>query len=327
MRRRLAMAVAAILALALVLFVAACGDDDDDGNGGGESGQGSDLTFAVITHGEGDTFWAVAKAGAEQAGEDLGVTVDYQESANDPQRQAQLIDAAVTQNVDGIATSVPDPDAMRQALRSATDADIPIVTLNSGSDVFQELGAITHVGQDETIAGEAAGQRLSEEGGTKMLCIVHEQGNIGLDQRCEGATRGFDGEVERFQVSGVADLATTQSEIESKLQSDSDVDTVLTLNPDIAVAARDAIQGAGSEATLATFDLSPDVIQAIGDGEIVFAVDQQQYTQGYLPVAFLYLFQTNGNTIGGGLPVLTGPGFVDETNADLVADLAEAGTR
>jgi simple sugar transport system substrate-binding protein len=325
MRRLLAMALATILALSLVLFVAACGGDDDDG--GDEAAQGGDLTFAVITHGEGDTFWAVAKAGAEQAGEDLGVTVDYQESANDPQRQAQLIDAAVNQQVDGIATSVPDPDALTGAIKNAVDADIPVVTLNSGSDVFDQLGAITHVGQDETIAGEAAGRRLADEGGQKLLCIVHEQGNIGLDQRCEGAARGFGGQVENFQVTGVADLATTQSEIESKLQSDDAVDTVLALNPDIAAVARDAIQGSGSEAALATFDLSPDVIQAIQDGEILFAVDQQQYTQGYLPVAFLYLFQTNGNTVGGGLPVLTGPGFVDETNAEQVAELAEQGTR
>ncbi len=325
--RRTHAPLAAIVAAIVAIGLAACGGDDDNGAEDGATGQNSDLTFAVITHGEGDTFWAVAKAGAEQAGEDLGVTVNYQESQNDPQRQAQLVESAVTEEVDGIATSVPDPDALSGAIKSATDAGIPVVTLNSGQDDSQRLGAITHVGQDEVIAGEAAGRRLADEGGTKMICIVHEQANIGLEQRCQGATRTFDGETENLQVTGVADLATTQTEISSKLQSDDSIDTVLSLNPDIAVAARDAIASAGSDATLATFDLSPDVITAIGDGEIAFAIDQQQYLQGYLPVEFLYLFNTNQNIVGGGLPVLTGPGFVDETNAETVADLAEAGTR
>ena len=325
--RRTQTPVAAIVAAIVAIGLAACVGDDDNGAEDGATGQNSDLTFAVITHGEGDTFWAVAKAGAEQAGEDLGVTVNYQESQNDPQRQAQLVESAVTEEVDGIATSVPDPDALSGAIKSATDAGIPVVTLNSGQDDSQRLGAITHVGQDEVIAGEAAGRRLADEGGTKMICIVHEQANIGLEQRCQGATRTFGGETENLQVTGVADLATTQTEISSKLQSDDSIDTVLSLNPDIAVAARDAIASAGSDATLATFDLSPDVITAIGDGEIAFAIDQQQYLQGYLPVEFLYLFNTNQNIVGGGLPVLTGPGFVDETNAETVADLAEAGTR
>jgi simple sugar transport system substrate-binding protein len=330
--RRIYLTAAAVLALVLVLSLAACGGDDDDdttaaGGGGGGGAAGSDMTIAVITHGEGDTFWAVAKKGAEQAGEDLGITVDYQESANDPQRQAQLIEGAITQNVDGIATSVPDPDALSGAIKSATDAGIPVITLNSGQDEFKRLGAITHVGQDEVIAGEAAGKRLADEGGQKLLCVIHEQGNVGLEERCRGATSSFGGQTENLQVTGVADLATTQTEISSKLQSDSDVDTVLTLNPDIAVAARDAVTSAGSDATLATFDLSPDVLSAIDAGEITFAVDQQQYLQGYLPVTFLYLFNTNGNTIGGGLPVLTGPGFVDKSNASEVTDLAGAGTR
>ena len=327
MNRRSLAGAAAILALVLALFLAACGGDDDSDTNGGGGGGSTDLTIAVITHGEGDTFWAVAKKGAEQAGEDLGITVDYQESQNDPQRQAQLIEAAVTKNVDGIATSVPDADALSGAMQRAADAGIPMVTLNSGQDDSQRLGAITHVGQDEVIAGEAAGRRLADEGGTKMICIVHEQANIGLEQRCQGATRTFGGETENLQVTGVADIATTQTEISSKLQSDDSIDTVLSLNPDIAIAARDAIASAGSDATLATFDLSPEVLSAIDDGDILFAVDQQQYTQGYLPVVFLYLFNTNANTIGGGLPVLTGPGFVDKSNASTVTDLTEAGTR
>jgi simple sugar transport system substrate-binding protein len=320
----------ALAALLVLAFAAGCGGDDDGGGGGGEDvslTQGSDLTIAVITHGEGDTFWAVAKRGAEQAGKDLGVTVKYSESNNDPQKQAQLIDASVTEKVDGIAVSAPNPDALRDPLKKAAGAGIPIITLNSGQADSADLGAITHVGQDEAIAGEAGGRRLAEGGAKKLICIIHEQANIGLNQRCDGAKKGFGGEVENLQVKGISDISTTLTEIQSKLESDSSVDSVLSLNPDIAVAARDAVQGAGSEAKVGTFDLSGDVVKAIKAGEIEFAIDQQQYLQGYLPVVFLTLFNENANTVGGGQPVLTGPGFVDKANADTVEQLAEAGTR
>jgi simple sugar transport system substrate-binding protein len=332
MRRVLHYVLAALLVLGLAVFVAACGDDDDKDSSSKKKDdvsltQGRDLTIAVITHGEGDTFWSVAKKGAEQAGKDMGVTVKYSESANDPQKHAQLIDSAVTEKVDGIATSVPNADALRDPLKKAADAGIPIITLNSGQSDSADLGAITHVGQDEGVAGEAAGKRLAESASGKLLCVVHEQGNSGLEERCAGAKKGFGGEVENVQVKGVADISTSVTELQSKLESDDSVTAILTLNPDIAVAARDAIQGASSDAKLATFDLSGDVVKAVKAGEIEFAVDQQQYLQGYLPVVFLTLFNENANTVGGGLPVLTGPGFVDKSNADTVEQLATEGTR
>ena len=319
------------LVLAAGVFVfAGCGGGDDDGGGGDDSvdlTQSQDVTIAMVTHGDGGSFWSVAKKGAEKAAEDLGVTLKYSESNNDPEEQAQLIEAAVTEGVDGIAVSAPNPDAIRDALATAKDAGIPIITLNSGAEESASLGAITHVGQTETIAGEGAGAKLKESGATKMICVIHEQGNIGLNQRCDGAKKTFGGEVENVQVAGTADISTTLTEIQSKLESDDSIDAVLALNPDIAVAARDAVAGASSEAKLATFDLSGDVIKAIKDDEILFAVDQQQYLQGYLPVVFLTLNKTNLNTVGGGQFVLTGPGFVEKSNAAEIEKLAEAGTR
>jgi simple sugar transport system substrate-binding protein len=326
--RRLALVFMVLAVGALV--VVGCGGDDSGDNASKDSvdlTQKKDVTIAVITHGEGDSFWAVVKKGAEQAGKDLGVTVKYSESNNKPEEQAQLIESAVTEKVDGIAVSAPDPDAISDSVKTAVDAGIPVITINSGAEESASLGAITHVGQTETIAGEGAGAKLKEAGVTKLICVVHEEGNIGLNQRCDGAKKGFGGDVENVQVACVSDISTTLTEIQSKLESDDSIDGVLTLNPDIAVAARDAIAGASSKAKLATFDLSGDVIQAIEDGEILFAVDQQQYLQGYLPVVFLTLNKTNLNTVGGGRAVLTGPGFVEKSNAARVKELAEAGTR
>jgi simple sugar transport system substrate-binding protein len=328
--RRLAL-LFLLLTFGAGLVVAGCGGDDEGDDGAArdsvEATQKRDVTIAMVTHGDGGSFWAVAKKGAEDAAKDMGIELKYSESNNDPEEQAQLIEAAVTEGVDGLAVSAPNPDAIREAVKTAVDAGIPVITLNSGAEESQSLGAITHVGQTETIAGEGAGQKLKDAGSKKMICIIHEQGNIGLNQRCEGAKKTFGGSVEDLQVSGTSDISTTLTEIQSKLESDNSIDAVLALNPDIAVAARDAVAGASSNAKVATFDLSGDVVQAIQDDEILFAVDQQQYLQGYLPVVFLTLNKTNLNTVGGGQFVLTGPGFVEKSNAAKIKELADQGTR
>jgi simple sugar transport system substrate-binding protein len=320
------------IAVAAPFVLAACttGGGESGGNGSGGAGGGGagdgDLTFSVITHGSaGDAFWDVVQNGAEAAGEDLGISVDYQ-SDGDPQRQAQLIDAAVNQDVDGIVVSMANPDALQDAVEAAVEAGIPVVTINSGGERSTEFGAIGHVGQDEAIAGQGAGRQLASAGTATVLCVVHEAGNIGLEQRCSGASEGLGSPVTPLQVD-INDLQGAQSTITSQLQSDPDIDAVLTLNSAVAALAVTAAEDAGSEAQVATFDLNQDVISGIQDGEIAFAVDQQQYEQGYLPIVMLKLYAENLNTVGGGQPVLTGPGIVDATNVDEIADLATAGTR
>ncbi len=336
--RRLLGSLGLLVALVLVaLVVAACGNSGKNSSGRSTTGsksndnvtltQGSGLTFAMVTHSDEGSFWSVVKKGAQQAAKDEGVKLIWSPSNNDPQKEAQLIDAAVSQKVDGLAVSVPNADAIKGSLAKAKAAGIPIITLNSGVDDYQALGAITHVGQTEEIAGKAAGAKLKAAGVKKVLCVIHEQSNIGLQQRCQGVKEGFGGPVTNEQVKGTADIATTQTEIKSKLQADKSFDAVITLNPDIAAAAATAVKGASSDAKIATFDLSPTVIKDIKAGTVLFAVDQQQYLQGYLPIVFLKLFKTNANTVGGGQPVLTGPGFVDKTNAATVEKLAGQGTR
>jgi simple sugar transport system substrate-binding protein len=341
--KRLLGSLGVLAILALAALVAGCGGSSKSssststGTGTGSSTssggsnvnltQGSNMTFAMVTHSDEGSFWSVVKKGAQQAAKDEGVKLIWSPSNNDPQKQAQLIAAAISQKVDGLAVSVPNYDAIKSELQKAKAAGIPIVTLNSGVDQFKQIGAITHVGQTEEIAGKGAGVKLKAAGAKKVLCIIHEQNNIGLQQRCQGVKEGFGGPVTNINVKGTADLATTQTEIKSKLQADKSFDAVITLNPDIAEAAKTAIKGASSSAKLATFDLSPDVIKDIQAGNILFAVDQQQYLQGYLPIVFLKLFKVNANTVGGGQAVLTGPGYVEKSNAGTVAKLADAGTR
>ncbi len=286
-----------------------------------------DLTFHMVTHADDGVFWSVVKRGAEAAAQALGVEMIWNPSNNDPERQVQDVAAAVSAQSDGIGVSLANPTALGPAVKAATDAGIPAITLNSGANDYQELGAITHVGQTEVVAGNGAGLRFNELGATKVMCAQQEQGNVGLEERCQGLEATFNGEV----VSQFVGLDSSPEEqinnISAVLQADSEIDGVLGVGPNVAVRAVEAGTQAGRELYIGGFDISSDLIAEIEQGNIHFTVDQQQYLQGYLTIVFLYLNATNLNTVGGGLPVLTGPGFVTTDNVADVKRLVDEGTR
>lgn len=326
-RRRTLVTAAALAAIGL----AGCTVDPITRGGGGSGGQvhTGPTRIAMITHGDDGGFWSVVRRGATDAAATLPeVTLDYQGSAGDAKRQSDMIAAALTQGADALAVSAPDIGAIRGALAQAEAADIPIITLNSGAQLLDEMpGVITHVGQSEQVAGEGAGAKLAELGARRVLCVIHEVNNIGLQERCGGAAtsvRAAGGQLVDIQVTGKADPGSTAREIGAAMQAQKP-DAVLTLDPDIAMAALKEVTS--RDATLATFDLSPDVLDAVAAGEIAFAVDQQQYLQGYLPVIFLELAVRNRNEVGANKLVLTGPSFVTRENAAAVMALAEQGTR
>ncbi|MBO0854178.1 MAG: sugar ABC transporter substrate-binding protein [Nocardia sp.] len=315
--------------LAVLAFVAACsgpGADVAETPGPATITSAPLRSVAVVTHGSaGDAFWNVVKNGAEAAGKDLGIRVDYY-SSGDPGQQAELIDNAIAQGVDGLVVSMANPSALRPAVERAVAAGIAVVTINSGEADSKAVGAIGHIGQSERQAGVAAGRRLRDAGKSKLLCVIHEAGNIGANDRCAGATEGFGAAAATLQVD-IANPADAQSRIKGALEADPAIDAVLTLNSQIAARATAAVRESRSAAAVATFDLNSDVVAAIRSGALLFAVDQQQYEQGYLPVVMLRLYRRNHNTVGGGLPVQTGPAFVDGSDIDTVAGLVSAGTR
>lgn len=328
MKKRL-IGVLGIAAAAALLLSACSGTGQEpttDSQGGGGDTKSSGLSYAVVTHAApGDAFWDRVKSGAEKAGADYGADVTYN-SDPDPAKQSQLIDNAIAQKVDGIVVSMANPDGVQASVERAVPAGIPVVTINSGIEKFKEFGAITHVGQSESIAGAAVGERLSTEGATNALCVIQEAGNIGLEERCKAAAGAFGGTMENLQVDGTND-AEVKATIKSKLQADPSIDAVLTLGGQYAIDAVGAVEESGSAAKVATFDLSEDVVAAVADGKILFAVDQQPYVQGFLGVTALYLKSINGNDIGGGEPIYSGPAFVTKDNAAQVAEFAKKGTR
>lgn len=283
-------------------------------------------TFAMVTHsGDGDTFWDIVQKGADMAAKKDNINFLYSHN-DEAQQQAQLVQTAIDKKVDGLIVTLAKPDAMKAVVAKAVKAGIPVITVNSGSAESKAYGALTHIGQDESIAGEAVGDELNARGRKKALCILHEQGNVGHEQRCAGAKKTFDGQMQNLYVEGT-NMPDVQASIEAKLQADKDIDAVVTLGAPFADAAVQAKKTAGSKAEIDTFDLNAKVAAELQAKTLGFAVDQQPYLQGYEAVDLLWLYRYNRNVLGGGRPVLTGPQVITSDDAAQLAEYADRGTR
>jgi simple sugar transport system substrate-binding protein len=331
--------------MSFALIVGACSSDSDDttttaDDGGGEtattvdSGDAvtqRDLRFVVVSHGQSsDPFWSVAANGVDAAAKDMGVTVEYQAPGTfDMVEMSQIIDAAVASQPDGLVVTIPDADALGDSIRAAVAAGIPVISMNSGSDDFLDLGVLVHVGQTEYEAGLIAGQEFAAAGVGSAICINQEVGNTALDDRCQGFEDGLGVEVDVIPVD-LADPTGTQETVAGALQANP-VDGILTLGPTGALPTLAALTDSGmlGTVTFATFDMSPEVLEAIIAGDMLFAIDQAQYLQGYLPIVLLTQFKETGALPLGSVKrvILTGPQIVTaETAADVIS-FSEQGLR
>ena len=279
----------------------------------------------MITHETpGDTFWDRIKAGAQQAAKDTGSTLKYSADP-DATKQAVLIQNAIDSKVDGIATTLVTPDALIPTVKKAVAAGIPVDSFNSGINFYQQAGSLVHFASDEKLAGQAAGKRAAADGATKILCTIQQTGSVALEDRCAGVKDSFPN-TENIQVNGADDSAVT-SAIQAKLSQDPSINWIVTLGAPQALDAIKSAEGANSKAKIGTFDTNPDAAQAVSDGKIQWFIDQQPYLQGYLSIAQLYLYKKNGNIMGGGKAVLTGPTFVDKVNIAQILPFVKQNTR
>ncbi|MBK3573090.1 sugar ABC transporter substrate-binding protein [Streptomyces sp. MBT65] len=323
-------AAATVAALALAGCSSSSGgkkSDESAGNVSAGKATTPRMTIAMVTHApSGDTFWDTIRKGAQAAAAKDNVRLIYSndETAAD---QANLVQNAIDQKVDGIAVTLAKPDAMKAVVAKAEQAGIPVVGFNAGLSEWKKQGLLSFFGQDEAVSGQALGTKLNSTGVKHTLCVIQAQGDINLEQRCAGVKKTFSGKTDILYVNGT-DMPSVKSTITAKLTQDKTIDDVVTLGAPFALTAVQSVSDAGSKAKVATFDLNKDLISAIEKGTIQFAVDQQPYLQGYLAVDSLWLYKNNGNYSGGGeAPVLTGPAFVDKTNVNTVAEFAAKGTR
>ena len=121
-----------------------------------------------------------------------------------------------------------------------------MVALNSGLETWKDMGVKEYFGQDESIAGEAAGERLNTEGATKVLCVIQEQGNVSLESRCAGVKKSFKGTTEILNVNG-KDMPSVESTITAKLQQDPAIDRVLALGAPFRIDVRDVGRQCGQQ--------------------------------------------------------------------------------
>ncbi|MCW2773138.1 MAG: simple sugar transport system substrate-binding protein [Nocardioides sp.] len=324
-RKAAALAIVAAVAIGVTACSGGGKEETTSTSSGGGSGDNSGYTIAMVTHETpGDTFWDKIKAGAQQAAANYGIDLKYSNDP-DPAKQATLIQNAVDSKVDGIATTLATPDALAASVKDARDAGIPVVAFNSGIDQYLETGAQMYFGSDENLAGSTAGKRIADDGGKNVLCVIQAAGSVALEARCAGVKSAVPGTT-NIQVNGADDSAVVSS-LQAKLTEDPSIDYIVTLGAPIALDALQAMDAAGSDAKLVTFDLNADAAQDIADGKIEFSIDQQPYVQGYMAVTALYLNLKNGNDLGGGGPVLTGPSFVDSSNIDTILPFAQNNTR
>lgn len=318
-----AVAAAGALALAGCSSQGGRTTTEDAGSSGG--GKSSGLTIALVTHASaGDTFWDIVRKGAEDAAKKNGVKLVY---ASDPDgsKQAQLVQQYTDQKVDGIAVSLAKPDALKSSVEAAEKAGIPVVSLNAGSASYKDLGILEHFGQDEDVAGAAVGDKLKAEGLSHPICVVQEQGNVALDQRCAGIKKVLP-DTETLYVNGT-DNSAVQSTVTAKLQADDTADSVVGLGAPYTAVIQKAVAAAKSDVKIASFDLNADLAKSVKDGDVLFTVDQQPFLQGYEAIDSLVMYEQGGFELGGGQPTLTGPAIVDEDNVAAVLEYAEKGIR
>jgi simple sugar transport system substrate-binding protein len=287
------------------------------------------IKVAVVTHGDTGSFWSVFKKGVDQAAKDMksrGVSVTQVYANNDVAKQVAGINAAIGAGAQVIATSVPDASALKDPLTKASKKGIEIITVNSGLGAFDSLPTYeVHVGQTEDVAGQGAGKQFKAAGAKKVLIVIHEASNVGLTQRAAGVKSVLGGaKVKTLTIPDAkSDIPGTKAKVQAAFKADKSLDAFLGLDPDVTIPCLDVLPK-GTKA--GTFDVG-GAIKEIQAGRMLFAIDQQQYLQGYLPVVFAVLYKTNLNTVGNGEPVLTGPGIINKANASRVAALAAKGTR
>src|SRR5215475_6170807 len=284
------------------------------------------MRIIFITHGQaGDPYWNAIKNGLAEAAKVYNADVQYESPDTfDMTAMAKMIDAAVATKPDGLVVSIPDADALRASIKGAVDAGIPVLGIDSGLTKFKDLGILGYLGQDEYQAGVAVGQRFKAAGATHIMCINMEVGNTDLDNRSNGVKDGSG--VTETGLPVTMDPVDSKSRIAASLQEDATIDAVIALGPTSAIPMLSAIKETDSKGRLkavATFDMTPEILEKVADGTLLFATDAQQFLMGYLPVVLFDNYKDYGVIAPTAWP--TGPGFITKDKAASVIELSKKG--
>ena len=281
--------------------------------------------FVMIYHSpDSDSWWNTVKNGINVAADQMDVTVDIRNpTTGDLADMARIVQQAAASNPDGIIVTIADYDVLSGPITNAVDKGIPVITINSGThEQSEKLGALLHVGQPEYAAGFGAGKRAKATGVTSFVCVNHYITNPASIERCQGYADALGVDLGTQMIDSGTDPTEIKNKVIAFLRANSGTNGILTLGPTSAhatLAALDQIGRAG-DIHFGTFDLSGEIAKAVKSGVIAFAIDQQPYLQGYLPVVILTNLARYGVLPSG--HINSGPGFVVKDNISLVEKYA-----
>jgi simple sugar transport system substrate-binding protein len=330
-KRRLLVAGTAVLLLATAACSSTGGSQTTSSSAapaaGGAAVTTPRMTFAMISHAPaGDAFFDVIQKGAKDAAAKDNIDFKYSGDGSVP-NQANLIQNAIDSKVDGIAVSMPAPEALIPIIKKATDAGIPVIVYNAGDRDWQKTGALAFYGEPEVLAGEYAGTELAKQGSKHALCVVQAQDQVQLEDRCAGLKSKLTGGVSDEIFADGTNLPQYVSTIQAKLAQDPSIDAVVTLGPALGVAISQALKSANSKVKVVTYAFNSDLIPLLESGDVAFTIDQQPYLQGYLSIDSLWLYKMNKSVIGAQLSVPTGPVVVDKSNIGDIKSFIAGGLR
>ncbi|MBL4876357.1 MAG: substrate-binding domain-containing protein, partial [Cohaesibacteraceae bacterium] len=236
---------------------------------------------------------------------------------------ARIVEQAAASNPDGIIVTIADFDVLKGPITAAIDKGIPVITINSGTQAqSEELGALLHVGQPEYDAGFGAGKQAASAGAKSFLCVNHYITNPASVDRCQGFADALGVSLDNQMIDSGQDPSEIKNKVLAYLSANGDTGAILTLGPTSAHPTLAALQenGLAGEIYFATFDLSAEIAGAIKGDVISFAIDQQPYLQGYLPVVILTNLVRYGVLQSG--HVNSGPGYITKDNISLVEKYA-----
>jgi simple sugar transport system substrate-binding protein len=277
--------------------------------------------------------------GAKQAEADLGPKVDYVWSDWDPQKMIQQFREAAATKPDGIAVmGHPGDEAFDPLIDDAESKGIIVTSQNTELPNMQAKYAANgfgYVGASNYPAGHALGAEAVKRFGLKAGDRAMVWGLLEQPTRGE-RTKGV---IDALEEAGLTvdyipiDDATNKDPVAGAptftayVTSHPDVKLVVTDHGGLTATAETYLKAAGKNAgdiKVAGFDLSPATIAAIRGGWTGLVIDQQEWLQGYLPILQICLTKLYGFS---GLAINTGAGFVDTSNVEFVAPLAEKNIR
>lgn len=334
-RSKWLVALAAAMALALTACSGAGSTGSAPGSVAGVGASGKNLKILFVGNfPSSDPFGSIVIKGYEAGLATYGVSGEYRAPsavtyvAAD---QVRLVEAAIAQKPDGLIVTDPAPDGLNTAIKKAVDAGIPVVLTNQGADQVDAVGALGYVGNDESGAGEVGGAALQETGAKKAVLLTLQPGVPVVDKRNEGFERGFKGEITTVAIplADAANTAKIKATLDAALLKDESIDSVFTTGAIFnapLIAERATLGARGESMHWASIDLGDPVVTALQDKKMDFAVDQQPYLQGFLPVQIISLYLRFGLTPAQKVTP-TGPSLITPSNVGTYATYAKEGVR